>query len=1168
KLDYTIYANPALIAFNNLNSICSYTSDTLAVVRTNTKSTFDWYINDIKTHTDKDSITYLFADTAVTFKVIETNEFGCTTDNAKKVTIKGQPGSFTAKAVDPLLCSADSALFVIDPISPTSTYSWTFGGNVTGVTNYTPAGDSVYIKFKTTSDNDTDNGFVTVLQTDTASGCTTLDGEAEKFNFTITTTPLTVDSISFDGNFLCDTEGDIFTAYGGKPQYDFLWSTDFTTITELINAADKGNTVNAKFTLTDSTQNSESNIKVAQNNGGCIGDSVKLDYTIYANPALIAFNNLNSICSYTSDTLAVVRTNTKSTFDWYINDIKTHTDKDSITYLFADTTVTFKVIETNEFGCTTDNAKKVTVKGRPDSFDAKAVDPLLCSADSALFVIDPISPNSTYSWTFGGNVTGVTNYTTAGDSVYIKFKTTSDNDTDNGFVTVSQTDLTTGCTTLPDSVKTFDFTITTTPLTVDSINFAGNFLCDTEGDIFTAYGGKPQYDFLWSTDSTTITTLVNAADKGNTVNAKFTLTDSTQNSESNIKVAQNNGGCIGDSVKLDYTIYANPALAKFSDDGEVCAFTKDTMSVIVTNPKSTFSWFLNNVNVSNDTTFTYDFKNDSLTFKVIETNEFGCTTQQDRTIKVKSQPNNFSVVAGNPLLCSADSALFVINPINSNATYTWSFGGNVTSINEYTASADSVYVKFNSSTNDTENGSLTVLQTDLTTGCTTLADSAETLDFTITTTPDILDSITFAGSKYICDGSTIEFTAHGGKSQYDYLWGTDFLATTTLLDADNKANIVNASFNLNNTLDTLTNMKVAQNNGGCIGDSLKVDFIINRKPKNADIEGSEDVCIQTSSFVKIKKSEPENTLEWKLNGFTITGFTGDSLSLFFTSEPRIEILETNEFGCTKIHVRQFHLLEQPDGFDIIGSKSLLCSSDTAVMYQIDPKDVDSSSTYTWDASKSNVINTLTTDGNNADSVFVTFNDPIVRFAEAKLVVSETNKYGCTTISDSVAVKIDTVFQTPKKISGITPPDILCDTQGGEFYAKDGNSSYEFIWSTKTETTTTITNKDEKVNPAKVQFNLNNTTDTLANIFVYQNNNGCIGDLDSLEFFIHTNPKDAMITGVDSVCSFTKNQLIAVKPHEKTVFDWTTNGFEEKGKDTISYQFADTAVTFTITQTNQ
>ena len=64
--------------------------------------------------------------------------------------------------------------------------------------------------------------------------------------------------------------------------------------------------------------------------------------------------------------------------------------------------------------------------------------------------------------------------------------------------TIKQTDNTTGCTTLDDDAETFTFDITTTPLKLDSITFAGNFLCDTEGDVFTAHGGKSQFDYLWS----------------------------------------------------------------------------------------------------------------------------------------------------------------------------------------------------------------------------------------------------------------------------------------------------------------------------------------------------------------------------------------------------------------------------------------------------------------------------------------------------------------------------------------------------------------------------------------------------------------------------------------------------------------------------------------------
>ncbi len=178
-------------------------------------------------------------------------------------------------------------------------------------------------------------------------------------------------------------------------------------------------------------------------------------------------------------------------------------------------------------------------------------------------------------------------------------------------------------------------------------------------------------------------------------------------------------------------------------------------------------------------------------------------------------------------------------------------------------------------------------------------------------------------------------------------------------------------------------------------------------PNNSIIEGANSVCAQTRDFVKVEKSDPNNTLEWKINGFTIPNFSEDSLSLFVTSESRIEIIETNNLGCITTHIRNIIIHPQPNKFNIINNKSVLCHFDS-VMYQIDPKDIDANTTYTW-TYKGNVINTLKTDGNNADSVFVNFNAPVTSFADIELITSATNQYGCSTLSDSVSVKIDTVF---------------------------------------------------------------------------------------------------------------------------------------------------------------
>ncbi|MCP4521427.1 MAG: gliding motility-associated C-terminal domain-containing protein [Cytophagales bacterium] len=1130
-------------------------------------SSYTWDLGNVTSNitsaSNQNSITFVLDGTTDDITVIETNSDNCssTTAISELLTINSNPNT-DANAItgdNNPECNDINVLYNVNGATSTSTYSWDITPNVALTeSNNNATNDQVSI------------GVVDKQLTLTVTETTQFGCSAEIDNLVISPRSCgLVATISTNDLELCAGEEGTYL--------DFSTQNDAVADVTNWRVKDAGGTVIE--TLNDSEQldytfTTAGDYTVEMD---IIEDGVtKTDIVsvkVNPNPSAFVINSLSgvdNVCIQTTDTFSVV----DNGFDyvWSFSDAKRvayeSTNKDTVAYEFGDVggTITVTAIDvttSTETQCQAQATKVISLFDQPDT-DVVVGDGGVCSADDeGVYTIQNPNPNSTYEWSWKNPAyTATITPNTNGSSVTIDFSTGQTNIL-NPVLLVSQT-TDDGCTALvPDELE---LTVTLTPDAVQSITLDGT-ICDGDIKTVTANGGNGDYDYLWSSNKWNPTVDANGfvnftTDSSNTIDVTFSLID-RQDTVTTFYVTQNNNGCIGDTIEAEFVAHPNPEEVAFTGVDAICSFVTENIAVtdVVGN---TYDWFVGTNQIATGVeSIDYDFESDAVTFTVVQTNQFGCTTSQDKTVTIKGQPEDFEIVPENSLLCSADSALFVINPSVASSTYDWTFTGNIDRVTNFSTSGDSVYVHFGTSTNNSEAGSLTVKQTNNDTGCETLDGEAVTLNINITTTPEILDTIIYTGAPYICDGSTMTFVAEGGNPAYDYLWGTDFTETTTLLNADDKANSVRGRLRLVTGIDTLTNIRVAQDNGGCIGDSLIIDFIINPNPTELVFNTDDSLCVQTSATITVNRLDETSTLSWKINNFTIPFSNTDQIDYFITNDVTFTITETDTLGCVTESVKNIYLKEQPDAFNILSNKPLLCSDDTTVLFYVDPNDVDSRSTYEWEFS--GAIETLEGDGN--DSVFVKFKD-IILDSDAVLEVRETNRFGCTTLIDSTVVKVETINKTPNTLTGINFDGLPCDNEGGTFTANGGNGSYDYLWSTNDATLTLATDSLGTTftgNPIDASYALNGSTDTLISVQVAQNNNGCIGDTINGQFTIHKTPTDVAIVGPDSVCRFSEGILSASRVN--TTFKWTAENFSQDG-DSITYNFDTTAVVFTLDQVNE
>lgn len=238
------------------------------------------------------------------------------------------------------------------------------------------------------------------------------------------------------------------------------------------------------------------------------------------------------------------------------------------------------------------------------------------------------------------------------------------------------------------------------------------------------------------------------------------------------------------------------------------------------------------------------------TLRVSETNAYGCTVLNDRTIVVNQLPN-VTITASGPTTFCQGGDVTLSAPIGF-ASYVWSTGETSRSIVVRTSGTYSVTVT-------DENG------------CSNTSNS-----ITVNVFPSSLPIITVSGPTTFCEGGSVTLTAPSGFNAY--LWSNG--ATTQSI-----------------TVSTAGVYTVTVSDGnGCTGTSTEVVVFVNPKPTPVlTVVGTTTIC--SGDSVEVRAPAGYTSYTWRSSSNTNYG-TGRSISVTQTDTIYVEVVDAN--GCAGV----------------------------------------------------------------------------------------------------------------------------------------------------------------------------------------------------------------------------------------------------------------------------
>lgn len=311
-------------------------------------------------------------------------------------------------------------------------------------------------------------------------------------------------------------------------------------------------------------------------------------------------------------------------------------------------TATISLTESNMYGC--DSTVGITVNVLTIPAPSISGPDTVCALHTFVYSTTAVAGNS-YSW----NVTGGTIISTNNNMITVSWPA-------NGTGTVSLTESNTSSCTITVSTTIF---IAPQPVPVITGNFTS---CTGTYQQFTISNFTPGNSYQWNVTGGTITGPAN----GTGVNVFWT----TAGQGTVSFTESNNLGC-DSTVTENITLLQKPA-PEITGPPVLCEDTQATYNAGTFIPSHTYLWSVTNgtiigLNVGNSIDVLWNFPGTgNVSLRQISTN--GCDSIT--SINVVVNPLPAPAIAGPPVMCENESAIYSVNPVPGN-TYQWSATGGI-----------------------------------------------------------------------------------------------------------------------------------------------------------------------------------------------------------------------------------------------------------------------------------------------------------------------------------------------------------------------------------------------------------------------------------------------------------------------------------------------------------
>jgi len=803
-------------------------------------ATYSWSIvnGTISAGTGNDTINVQWPrkNTNHSLAVTVTDANGCTSQTAKNIFINEKPDSVITGP--DTLCELTTAQYIA---SPSATYTWSISN---GTISAGAGNDTINVQWPR---KDTAHSLA-VTVTD-INGCTS---ETTK-NIFINSKP---DSVIKGLDTICELTTTQYVASSGISHSwtitngSFASGTSKDSITVQWPRKDTGHLLNVTIT----------------NQYGCISQ-VSKNVFIHGRPDSV-ITGPDTICELTTEQYVA---SVGTTHSWTITNgsLASGSGNDSITVQWPrkNTSHSLKVSITNQYGCTSEATKDISIKTKPDSVITGP--DTLCELTTAQYFA---STGTTHSWaiTNGYLASGIGN-----DSISVDWPRKDTSHLLN--VTISNQY---GCT----SKANKSVFINGRP---DSIIIGPDTLCELTTAQYVASSG---IGYSWSI----INGIISTGAGNDTINAQWPRKNTAHSISVTVTDAN---GCSSETTK-DIFINAKPDSVITGPD-TLCELTT---APYVASVGTAHSWVITNGTLASGTgndSISVDWprKGTSHLLNVTISNQYGCTSKANKSVFINGRPD--SIIIGPDTLCELTTAQYIAS---SGTAYSWSIINGTISAGVGT---DTINVQW--PRKDTAH-SISITVTDAN-GC----SSETTKDIFINIKPDSV----ITGPDTLCELTAAQYAASLGTA---HSWNI----TSGTITGSNTMDSINVFWPRKDTVHLL-NVTIS-NQFGCASEAHKRIFI-NERPDSI-ITGPDTTCeLSMAQYV----ASTGTSHSWNItNGIILSGTGKDSITVQWpekdtTHQLRVAII--NNSGCISQASKQVYLNSKPDS--LIFGPDTLCMKSSA-----------------------------------------------------------------------------------------------------------------------------------------------------------------------------------------------------------------------------------------------
>ncbi|MEO1434503.1 MAG: T9SS type B sorting domain-containing protein [Bacteroidota bacterium] len=658
-------------------------------------STFQWFDDNAGTNLLAEGDTYvtgpLFATTTFFAKAMNN---GCESGfSSVAVLVNDLPASPTVDSTVTEICSGDIVTLNATSGGANGTIEWYSDADLTDLVNSgasftTPSLTEATIYFVREVDDNLCFSPSTAVQV-------------------VIADPLPAPSI-FSTSTCADSTATL-TATTGGTNGDFVWFADADGTTELFtgNPFETPNlSVNTSFW-------------VAETDGSCLSDLVKVDVLINPNPVDPIADDV-TICAGEDATLTASSGGSNGSLGWFTDLEGTNQVSSSnplvIAGLSADTTLF--LIET--LGTCRSNSVPVTVTVETTPANPSAMDVTICEGDTAVLTAVSGGSNGTFAWF--DDPAGLNQVST--NTVY-EVPNLNDNETFFLQETLGN---------CSSDLVSVDVTVNSTP---DNPTGVGTIVCEGDSATLTAFSSIGTINWYFFEDATSDTLAI-----GDTL-----VTEVLESTTPYFIQETSTEGCVSDFVQVTATVTPTPATPTVATDTEEVCEGETAILSALTIENAIYNWTGPNGFVSNAQTpeIADAATTDAGEYSVTATVD-GCVSDADTTtLLVNTKPTvTAGTVGSNSPICEG-TTLQLFAPTLSNVSYEWTFPDGTISNDQNPFVTDVI--------EEDDQGFYNLVLTNNSTGCQSDVISTLVMIF------DVPEDIQAGNNSPVCEGESVQFTS-------------------------------------------------------------------------------------------------------------------------------------------------------------------------------------------------------------------------------------------------------------------------------------------------------------------------------------------------------------------------------------------------------------------------